>query len=69
MEKVIDDIVKIIDLENLDTKDRELIEQYILQLQNKFVLLRNLQNQVLENKVKLNKFTKLVEEYLENKNG
>ena len=69
MEKVIEDIVKIVDLKNLDKKDIELIENYVLHLHEKFKFLENLQNKVLEDKDKLSKFTKLVETYSESKNG
>lgn len=69
MEKVIEDIVKIVDLKNFEKKDIELIENYVLHLNKKFKFLENLQNKVLEDKDKLSKFTKLVEAYTESKNG
>ena len=69
MEKVIEDIVKIVDLKNFEKKDIELIENYVLHLHEKFKFLKNLQNKILEDKDKLSNFTKLVEEYAESKNG
>ena len=60
MNKVIEDIVKIADLKDLSKEDRLSIENYVNELQKRFVYLEELQNKVMSNKEKFKNFTKLV---------
>ena len=69
MEKVIEDIIKIIDTEKLNEKDKEFIEVYISQLKNRFSLITTLQNSVMTDEEKFKSFAMLVDKYLEDKNG
>ena len=69
MEKVIEDIIKIIDTEKLNEKDKEFIEVYINQLKNRFSLITTLQNSVMTDEEKFKSFTMLIDKYLEDKNG
>jgi len=69
LEKVIEDIIKIIDTEKLNEKDKEFIEVYINQLKNRFSLITTLQNSVMTDEEKFKSFTMLIDKYLEDKNG
>lgn len=69
MDKIIDDLLKIQNLDNISKEDQKKIEEYVNELNLRFSFLKNLQNTILNDKKKLKNFTSLITKYVDEKNG